>query len=553
MKSRKIRALIISLVICAIFTGGYYGYNKFTTNTKAATSNYKEVTAKKMNIEIGIQGTGSVYAGISKDIVPNNSGTIGDLSLKIGDKVEAGSKLFVSNSEDLINSMNTAQQNLDAKKLNLQDDTTSYNDSLAKANTAINETQNQLNSAKDAVNKMNVTSPISGTIVAVNNKNGDSVKINSISSSSGNEGIGRNGGSKPANTGISSVSTGAVLTISDKDNPSKIVQVLPNNDGVIKNLNVKVGDSIQAGQILFASDSDTVRQNVQKVQSNLEQQKSSLTDLKNSKKLEIDGLDISDVEVQLDAAKDAVNKMTVTSPISGLIVAVNKSNGDSVSGSSGTTQSSTSSSSSSQSSTSNSGNSNGGAVASNSSKSTNAKSAGGTTGGVASSTSTSNVASTSNTSTTSSASQTTDSVLTIVDPSSIKVKVAVDELDIAKIKEGQKAQIKFDAISDKVYEGAVETIPQNGTTTNGVTTYEVVVSIKETDGIKIGMSANVNILVDSKADTLAVPADAVIEKDDKKYVMDENHNLIEVKTGIENEKYIEILEGIREEEKLLST
>ncbi|MBD7912816.1 hypothetical protein [Clostridium cibarium] len=54
MRSRKVKALIISLVICVTLTGGYYGYSKFNASTKAATSNHKAVTAKKINIEVGI-------------------------------------------------------------------------------------------------------------------------------------------------------------------------------------------------------------------------------------------------------------------------------------------------------------------------------------------------------------------------------------------------------------------------------------------------------------------------------------------------------------------
>jgi HlyD family secretion protein len=147
--------------------------------------------------------------------------------------------------------------------------------------------------------------------------------------------------------------------------------------------------------------------------------------------------------------------------------------------------------------------------------------------------------------------QPTKPALTIVDPDTMKVKVPVDELDIERIKEGQKTEIRVDAVSGKVYEGTVESIPEIGITINGVTTYNVVVSIQNREDIKIGMSANVDIVVDSKDDVLAVPADVVIEKDNKRYVKNENDNLIEVKTGIENENYIEILDGIKEGEEVL--
>lgn len=111
------------------------------------------------------------------------------------------------------------------------------------------------------------------------------------------------------------------------------------------------------------------------------------------------------------------------------------------------------------------------------------------------------------------------SILSIVDVSSFKINVQVDELDIAKVKQGQKAEIKIDAIKDKTFEGTVEEISPVGTTTNNITTYNVSIGIKEPSGVKIGMSANVNILVESKKGVLTIPVEALMDRDGKKYVM----------------------------------
>lgn len=531
MKKKLIKALIACLIVSVASTGGYYGYNKFFSGSSvAAASSYKVVEAKKMNMQIGIQGTGNVYAGVSKDVVANNNGVLKDLSEKVGDTVEEGAKLFVSDSDDLRKNLNDAQSNLDKQKLTLENDTNSYNDSLAKANAAISDAQTALNNANDQLNEMTVTSPINGKIVSINNKNGDEIKGGTAATSS------QYGKSSNKNSSEATV----VMTIEDDSNPTKKVEIKPNNDGVLKNLSLKVGDSVKSGETLFVSDSDTLRQNVEKAQSNLDKQNATLADLKKSNKLEIDSLNISDAQTQLNIASDAVNKMTVTAPIGGVVTVVNNSNGDNIQTSSagGSSQSSNSSSSSGQSSSKSSG------------QTTSSQTSGGQ-----------NTSSSSTQTSSASSSQTTNSIITIVDPNSMKVKVQVDELDIAKIKQGQKAEIRFDAIKNKVFEGQVESIPQTGTTTNNVTKYDVVVSITNPTDIKLGMSANVNILTDSKDDTLAIPAEALTVKEGKKYVKVQNSSasgnitndgkLVEVKTGIENEQYIEILEGINENEKLL--
>lgn len=146
---------------------------------------------------------------------------------------------------------------------------------------------------------------------------------------------------------------------------------------------------------------------------------------------------------------------------------------------------------------------------------------------------------------------------TITDTSKMQVTIPVDELDISKLKLGQKAKIKVDDIDGKVYDGVVEFISQKGETSNNITNYDVVVSISNPENLKIGMNANVTISIESKENVLAVPQEAIIEKNDKKYVMvsdssqkntnsAESKKLVEVQTGIKTTSMIEITSGLSE-------
>lgn len=288
--------------------------------------------------------------------------------------------------------------------------------------------------------------------------------------------------------------TGAAYASTTKD-------VAPNNNGTLKSLTVKVGDTVTAGQKLYVSDSDDLRKAVTSAQNNLTKQKLSLTTDESAEKVDdnkvaMDKISVSDAQSQLNDAYAQLNKMTVTAPIGGVVTAVNNINGDSVSQG--------------------------------------------------------------------------KSVLTIVDMSSMKVKVAVDELDIGKVKASQSATIKFDAIKDKSFEGTVETIAQTGTSSNNVTTYDVVVAIKNPAGIKLGMNANVTISVESKDNALVIPADALVENNGKKFVRllsnsssaannntansssrnSESTNLTSIKTGLETENYIEVTDGLKEGDKV---
>jgi HlyD family secretion protein len=110
-------------------------------------------------------------------------------------------------------------------------------------------------------------------------------------------------------------------------------------------------------------------------------------------------------------------------------------------------------------------------------------------------------------------------VVTVIDPTQMQTVVAVDELDIAKVKVGQAAKVTLDAFPNKTYDGTVTKIANIGTVSNGVTTYGTTVSISSTDPIKVGMTSNVQIIINSKDNVLVVPTNAVQSSRGSKYVI----------------------------------
>lgn len=105
-----------------------------------------------------------------------------------------------------------------------------------------------------------------------------------------------------------------------------------------------------------------------------------------------------------------------------------------------------------------------------------------------------------------------ETVAVVVDPTALQTVVSVDELDISKVKVGQKATISLDAITDKTFTGSVIQVDPIGTTSNGVATYNVTVSIDNPENIKVGMTTNVNITTESKDNVIVVSANAVLMK-----------------------------------------
>lgn len=124
----------------------------------------------------------------------------------------------------------------------------------------------------------------------------------------------------------------------------------------------------------------------------------------------------------------------------------------------------------------------------------------------------------------------TTALLTIADMSSINVEVKVDETEIDKVKEGQKAKIKVDAFGDKELEGEVAQKTPLATgksaTSGGLSTtinvqeakeLKVVIRLVNLDpeiqkGLRPGMSATATITTKVVENVIAVPLQAVIEK-----------------------------------------
>ncbi len=103
-------------------------------------------------------------------------------------------------------------------------------------------------------------------------------------------------------------------------------------------------------------------------------------------------------------------------------------------------------------------------------------------------------------------------VAVIIDPTTMQTVVSVDELDISKVKVGQKATVSLSAITDKTFSGTVTQVDPIGTSSNGVATYNVTVTITDPTDVKVGMTTNVEIITESKENTVVVSAGAVLMK-----------------------------------------
>lgn len=141
----------------------------------------------------------------------------------------------------------------------------------------------------------------------------------------------------------------------------------------------------------------------------------------------------------------------------------------------------------------------------------------------------------------------------ITDYKTLQTVISVDELDITSIKEGQAAKITADAFPDETFEGTVTAVSKEGTSTNGVSSFNVNVQLTDPKELLIGMSTEVTITTESKEAVLYVPIESVRVNGDEKYVIVQESNENSeattqqvVETGINDDQNIEIVSGLTE-------
>jgi len=144
----------------------------------------------------------------------------------------------------------------------------------------------------------------------------------------------------------------------------------------------------------------------------------------------------------------------------------------------------------------------------------------------------------------------------IADLNDLEVQTDVDEVDMSKVHVGQEARITVDAYPDKTYKGTVREIAATTLSRRDVgITYRVKVHITNPDKIfKLGMTANVDFMIENRGQVLTVPKSAVLVQGDEQFVFkvrDQKVYKREVETGMEGEEFVEITAGLQSGEKVI--
>lgn len=147
-------------------------------------------------------------------------------------------------------------------------------------------------------------------------------------------------------------------------------------------------------------------------------------------------------------------------------------------------------------------------------------------------------------------------IATLPDLSSMLSVTYVNEIDISRVKTGQKVKIGVDAIPEKSLEGEVVSVANIGQQMpkSDAKVFEVKIRVfGDVSGLKPAMTTSNIIETSTLNDTLFIPAEAVFENDSMQFVYLDNGDISKqiVDLGDQNENYVLIRKGLEEGDKVL--
>jgi HlyD family secretion protein len=133
------------------------------------------------------------------------------------------------------------------------------------------------------------------------------------------------------------------------------------------------------------------------------------------------------------------------------------------------------------------------------------------------------------------------------DLSALVAVVQVSEIDVNRIRPGQEAELRFEAVPQRTYRGEVSYVSPVGNAINGVTSFEVKIRVVDADEyVRPGMTTEAMIVVERLADVLLAPAQALRFENGQRVVdMQRGSQVVTVpvEVGASSNDLIQILQG----------
>lgn len=143
----------------------------------------------------------------------------------------------------------------------------------------------------------------------------------------------------------------------------------------------------------------------------------------------------------------------------------------------------------------------------------------------------------------------------LIDDSCLYVTTPIDEVDVARVRVGQRASITIDAIPGQRFPGRVRRVaPYVLDFEKQARTVDVEVEFLNPEDVKallVGYSADAEIILDVRENALRVPTQALLEGNRVLVLNDDTLHERKLQTGIANWQFTEVVSGLRDGEKVV--
>ena len=254
--------------------------------------------------------------------------------------------------------------------------------------------------------------------------------------------------------------------------------------GQVTSVSATVGEKVTAGKVLATVSSASLSADVAQAEATEATDAAKLSsdqaDGVTAAQLTADQTAVTAAENQVTDAKQSLAEANLTSPITGVVAAVDLSVGQEVSG----------------------GGSSGGSGGS-------ASSGAGTSGAGTSGAASTGTTGTTGSSTSSGSSSSSSAQVVVISTSSYVVNATVDDTEVGSVQAGDQAVIVPDGATTPVY-GVVGSVGLIASTTSGVATYPVTITVTgNPGGLYPGASATVTLVVKQLSNATTVPTTAL--------------------------------------------
>lgn len=291
--------------------------------------------------------------------------------------------------------------------------------------------------------------------------------------------------------------------------------------GTVTGIQVKVGQVVRKGQVLAKIDPTSANRDLEAAEADLTSARDALD------RAEGAGDDTSDAEAEVtqaelavEEAEEAVAGTVLKAPMAGTVVAVNGTLGGSTSGDGGS-----------------SGDGSTGGSGSNGASGGSGNQSGGSSGG--------------------SSSNSGGGFVDLADLTKLQVTADFAEVDATRLKEGQKATVTWNALTDTEVSGTVASIDPSATSANDVVTYPATVTLDSVPkGARIGQTVSVSVVTGTVADAIYVNSVAVTKVGNRRTVtVLENGRQVTraVEVGLEGDQLVQITSGLTVGEQVVIT